>query len=182
MRRVLFWGTTVVLLAAAVHIITAVVVPRIERENTLQALVESAPLNQLTVIDAKKRGEFALRGIAEDLAFAICPYDVSKSSLTITAPLPQTYWSISIFGMEGQNIYTINDRQVGTDKFAATILHESNEVEDTDNTGSREGEGIVIKSNSEKGLVLLRMFVTDRAAAQRTRDLISKTVCSEQSS
>ena len=122
------------------------------------------------------RGKFALKGIASDLAIAVCPFDVSKTALTITAPLPQAYWSISIFGMEGQNIYTINDQQVGTNKFAATIVLDD---ESTDESTVRRGEGIVIKSKSERGLVLLRTFVTDLAASKRAQDLLSKTVCAE---
>ena len=180
MRRLLFWGTTIVLLGAAVHIVTAVVVPRIERERTIEELMSAAPTNQLTVVDPKKRGDFALKGIAADLAIAICPYDVSTKALSITAPLPPAYWSISIFGLEGQNIYTINDSQVGTDKFAATIVLEKEETEEAGDSTARQGEGIVIKSKSEKGLVLLRTFVSDLAAAQRTQAVLSKTVCAEQ--
>ena len=121
------------------------------------------------MIGQQGRSSFGLKGIASDLAIAVCPYDVTNAALSITAPLPSAYWSISIFGMGGQNIYTINDQQVGADKFSATIVLET---DDADATAVRRGEGIVIKSKSEQGLVLLRTFVADLAASKRTQDLL----------
>ncbi len=177
MKRLLFWGLTVLLLASAVHIVTAVVMPRLEREKTLDALVSSLKTNQITLVESKKRGGFTLKGVPPDLAVALCPFDVSSKPLAITAPLSGTYWSVSIFNLEGQNIYTINDRQVGTDQFSALIMRDTEQTQEAEDAPQRQGEGIVIRSKTDQGVVLLRTFVPDRAALRRVEGILAQTSC-----
>ncbi len=177
MKHFLFWGMAVVLLAAAVHIITTVLLPRMKLQNTLMVLMESGKTNSLTVLDDEKlRGE--LFGIASpDLAIAICPYNIEANQIFIVAPLPDTYWSISIFGSNGENIYTINNQQVGTRKFAATIIHKQSEPQGSDNTVPRRRDGIIISSPDETGVVLIRALVPDLASRERINSFLAQTTC-----
>ncbi len=177
MKKVLFWSTSIFLLASAVHIVTAVVMPRLEREKTLESIVSSVSSNQLTLVNSEKRDTFILQGVPPDLAIAICPFDISAAPLSITAPLPGSYWSVSIFNLEGENIYTINDKQVGTDQFSALIMREAEQIIQAEDAPQRKGEGIVIRSQTDQGIVLLRTFVPDRAALPRVEDVLAQTHC-----
>ena len=71
MRRFLFWSTAMVLLAAATHIVTSVFFPRLEREDTVAALMSASETNTLTVLDDETKLKDILRGVPPDMAFAI---------------------------------------------------------------------------------------------------------------
>ena len=178
MKKILFWSVSILLLASAVHIITAVVMPRLEREKTLNALVSSMKSNQLTLVTGKNRENFILSGVPSDLAIALCPFDISSAPLAITAPLPGSYWSVSIFNLAGENIYTINDKQVGTNQFSALIMGEADQTIEAEDSSKRKGEGIVIRSQTDQGIVLLRTFVPDGAALRRVEEVLAQTSCS----
>ena len=63
MRRFLFWSTAMVLLAAATHIVTSVFFPRLEREDTVAALMSASETNTLTVLDDETKLKEILRGV-----------------------------------------------------------------------------------------------------------------------
>ncbi len=177
MRRFIFWSLAIVLLAAAAHIVTSVFFPRLEREDTVAELMSATKLNTLTVLDDEKKLKAVLRGVPTDMAFALCPYDISEKPIAISAPLPGTYWSISIFEPSGRNIYTLNDTQVGTDHFAAVIMQGEAKTAAVEDTSKREGGGIVIHTKEPNGVVVIRAFIADRASRKSAHDALASTEC-----
>ena len=177
MRRFLFWSTAMVLLAAATHIITSVFFPRLEREDTVAALMSASETNTLTVLDDETKLKDILRGVPPDMAFAICPYDISERPIAISAPLPDTYWAVSIFEPSGRNIYTLNDTQVGTDEFAALIVQGEAKTTAEEDTSQRQGGGIVIHTTQAQGVVVIRSLVPDLASRKRAHALLAQTEC-----
>lgn len=177
MRRFLFWGTALVLLAAAAHIVTSVFFPQLEREDTVETLMGASEVNRVTVLADEDKLKEVLRGIPTDMAYAICPYDISERPIEISAPLPGTYWSISIFEPSGRNIYTLNDTQVGTDRFAAVIMLGEAKTAAEEDTSKREGGGIVIHTKETSGVVVIRAFIEDLAARKSAQDALSASEC-----
>lgn len=177
MRRFLFWSMAIVLLAAAAHIVTSVFFPRLEREDTVAALMSASKTNTLTVLEDETKLKEILRGVPTDMAFAICPYDISEKPISISAPLPGTYWAVSIFEPSGRNIYTLNDTQVGTDNFAAVIIQGEAKTAAEEDTSKRQGGGIVIHTTEAQGVVVIRAFVEDRAARKSAHRALAETVC-----
>lgn len=177
MRRFLFWAIAIVLLAAASHIVTSVFFPQLEREDTVATLMASSDVNQLTVIEDEAKMKDVLRGVPTDMAYAVCPYDISEKPISISAPLPGTYWSISIFEPSGRNIYTLNDTQVGTDHFAAVIMQGEAKTAAEEDASKREGGGIVIHTKETSGVVVIRAFIDDIASRKSARDALAATEC-----
>ncbi len=177
MRRFLFWSMAIVLLAAAAHIVTSVFFPRLEREDTVAALMAISKPNTLMVLEDQAKVKEVLRGVPTDMAFAVCPYDISERPISISAPLPDTYWAVSIFEPSGRNIYTLNDTQVGTNNFAAVIIQGEAKTAAEEDTSKREGGGIVIHTNEPQGVVVIRAFVPDLASRKRAHALLAETEC-----
>ncbi len=177
MRRFVFWSLAIVLLAAAAHIVTSVFFPRLEREDTVAELIGATKVNQLTVLDDEKTLRSVLRGVPTDMAFALCPYDISEKPISISAPLPGNYWAISIFEPSGRNIYTLNDSQVGTNHFAALIMRGEAKTAAEEDTSKREGGGIVIHTQETTGVVIIRAFVEDRASRKQALATLAATEC-----
>ena len=47
-----------------------------------------------------------------DLLYSLCVYDLSDTDLKITSQVPDSYWSVSFFGTDTMNYFSMNDRQV----------------------------------------------------------------------
>ena len=177
MRRFFFWTAAIVLLAAAAHIVTSVFFPRLEREDTVATLMAVSKVNTLTVLEDEAKLKDVLRGVPPDMAFAICPYDISKKPISVSAPLPGTYWAVSIFEPSGRNIYTLNDTQVGTDHFAALIIQGEAKTAAEEDTSKREGGGIVIHTTESQGVVVIRALVPDLASRKSAHAALAQTKC-----
>jgi uncharacterized membrane protein len=91
-----------------------------------------------------------------DLIYSICPFDVTEQPLIITAEVPKdTYWSVSMFAINTDNFFVINDQKLGSD-WAKIIL-----VKEGEKLTAKEDDTMVVKTSSEMGVVLFRMLITD---------------------
>lgn len=90
-----------------------------------------------------------------DIAYVVCVYDIKTQPLEIRAEtLPPSYWSMALYGANTDNFLVINDRTVGTMPFRLLL---SSRPQPADGLPS-------VHPPSERGIVLFRTFVADRAA------------------
>ena len=95
----------------------------------------------------------ASRGVVRpspDLAYAICPFDLSRGPIHVRAAPWGDYMSISVFQANGDNVYAVNDREAprGVDFILAT-------GEQAASVQGRPGMPVVM-SPSARGLILDR--------------------------
>ncbi|WP_339744281.1 DUF1254 domain-containing protein [uncultured Maricaulis sp.] len=100
-----------------------------------------------------------------DILYSICPFDLSQGPLLIQARWPRSgsYASISVYDSRTNNIFTLNDRDLG--RAPAIWLDRPDAEAAPDGT-------ITAESPTEAGLVLYRRIVEDpsmlpRADAER---------------
>ena len=88
-----------------------------------------------------------------DLLYSICAYDVSEAPLRITASVPDTYWSLSLYASNTDNFFVVNDRQVPSKEMEIILIG-------PDMAAPKEETAQVAVSPSERGVALIRMLVT----------------------
>lgn len=90
-----------------------------------------------------------------DLLYSVCPFDLSRGPLHVTAPVPPgTYWSVSMFDSETNNFFVENDRQVKDGKIDLVV----------DGPGVQPTAFLVLNrvdSPTRTGLVVFRTLVND---------------------
>jgi uncharacterized membrane protein len=91
-----------------------------------------------------------------DLLYSICSYDVSEAPLRITASVPDTYWSLSLYASNTDNFFVINDRQVLSKKLEMVLVGPDSDA--PEGTTAR-----VVVSPSDRGVALIRTLITDEA-------------------
>ena len=89
-----------------------------------------------------------------DLLYSLCIYDVSEKPLRITAPVPDTYWSLSFYQTNTDNFYVINDRQAKTNPVEIVLVGPKMEVPNVTNAE-------LVVAPTEKGIFLLRSLIMD---------------------
>lgn len=96
-----------------------------------------------------------------DLLYTVCVFDLAKGTLHITAPVPDSYASVSGFAADTSNFFALNDQTAGVaadgkKRFEVMLSrHAPGKVA----VGTR-----VIVSPSDRGIVLFRTLITDDAA------------------
>lgn len=139
--------------AVAVHLGTVHALPHFVMSRTL------ARMGAVNTIHHGKRPDAQSRGVVRpspDLLYSVCPYDLSRGTLHVSAPVPPgTYWSVSAFDDDTNNFFVENDRQA---KGRVDFL-----IVSKDFHGS--GGLPTVVSPSARGLVLFRTLVGDEEHA-----------------
>jgi uncharacterized membrane protein len=178
MRGWLFWIFATILLMVGVHLATILFIPRFEGGKRAKDAMEAGELNKLTILSTPKKVYEVLGETNPDLIYAICPFDITQKPVIVTAKVPSRYWSMAIYSDDGDNLYTLNDQQVGVEAFYAELVLEGRSGPPSGANTPREGESLTIRSPSERGIIIFRSFAGDRSERERAREQLAQTTCS----
>jgi uncharacterized membrane protein len=159
------WGGLTVLLAGIFHLATVWLFPlgimtlvsrKVERESGLG-------LNQWVHAPPTTAASREVVMPSPDLLYSILAFDLSEGPLQIRARVPDdTYWSLSFYGANTDNFWTINDRQAPS-KQVDLVLVGPGEAR------PNAGQGAPVVSPTRTGVVIARTLVKDGA---RLDDLV----------
>lgn len=171
MKRWLFRIAAVLVLAVVFHVMTVMFYPT----GRLLALSVRGKKEgrKVNIMYHAPRVTAASRQVVRpspDLIYSICSYDVSKRPLRITAPVPDTYWSLSLYASNTDNFFVINDRQVGSEELEVIVTGP-----DMDTPGEEKTR--VVVSPSERGVALIRMLVSGEDQYAYLQDMQRQARC-----
>jgi uncharacterized membrane protein len=178
MSRTLYWTLCVVLLAGIVHLGYVLFVPHVEMRSKISELRQLADSGALTVLSR----EDSIRLIGPDgqwLVHALCIYDLSNGPVTITAAVPNAYWSMTMYSAGGETFYSLNDRQAGIDLVALTLrqpgerLPADEEVELT----VPDDDTLTVRAPESMGLVVMRALAGEAAEYGRISEVLAESSC-----
>jgi uncharacterized membrane protein len=100
-------------LAAAVasHAAALVAVPRLIFTSVVGRPFEGRGTNALGHRELPKPGMRAW-GPSPDLLYSKCVYDVTDGPVRITTPVPESYWSMSVYAENTDLVAVVNDREL----------------------------------------------------------------------
>lgn len=110
----LSWGRRIVLVlgaALASHAAALVWVPRAIFTTVVGKPFEGRGTNQLGHRELPKPGMGAW-GPSPDLLYSKCVYDVSAGPVRVTTPVPDGYWSMSVYAENTDLVAVVNDREL----------------------------------------------------------------------
>lgn len=131
----------------------AMVLPNLVMERLYQQASETASQNKLIV---RERPDESFRTVVRpspDLFYALCFYDLEQGDLTITAQVPERYWSMQFYQMNTDNFAGVTNQRDESYRTGGvtevTLVGPSRNLTDY-------GED-VIQSPTERGIMLLRV-------------------------
>jgi len=108
------------LIGAVAHLSYVLIAPSFAMQRLIGAAEGDTPVNRLVMLNGPE--QMRLLGETENESVsAKCLFDIRKGQLSLAAEMPDTFWSLTIYSDKGEDLYTINDRQAGTDKFTLTV-------------------------------------------------------------
>src|SRR5690606_15084229 len=109
-----------------------------------------------------------------DISYAFCRFDISARPIKISAPIPDSYWSVSIYSDTGENLYTVNDAQTGVRQLELVVVDGSASGPDGGAILNVPEGAFRYSSPVRHGLVILRAYIPERSQ----RKLIESTIAS----
>jgi uncharacterized membrane protein len=152
------WIAATLLVAAVVHGASLLLLPRLIMLRAIAGISKQAAAN--TILHAP-RPTSRSRGVVRpspDLLYSICVYDLRAAGGAVrvsTHDMPETYWSISLFDINTNNFYALNDRQ--TKAGAADFLLAAA------GTSVERARLPVVVPPTDRGIVLFRTLINDES-------------------
>lgn len=95
-----------------------------------------------------------------DQLYSICVYNLSNGPVVIDGTAPtDTYWSLSFYAHNSDNFFVVNDRELPQKSFRYVLVREGDKAPD----GAPEDQ--IVRSPSETGIILQRVFIDRDARA-----------------
>jgi len=150
------WIVATLILALIFHLATVMAIPRLAMKTAHQRILERAG-SRLNTLLHSPRVTVDSRNVVKpspDLLYSLCVYDVSEKPLRITAPVPDTYWSLSFYQTNTDNFYVLNDRRAKTNPVEIVLVGPKMAVPNVANAE-------VVVAPTTKGIFLLRSLIMD---------------------
>jgi uncharacterized membrane protein len=177
MRRRIFWTVAVVLLATVAHLGVVLFAPMVDVGRRMAAFEAAAPANSLRKVPPVGPGRSILVEPSPDISYAFCRFDISTQPLKVSAPIPDSYWSLSIYSDTGENLYTINDAQTGVRRLELVIVDALQAEPEGGAILDVPEDSFHYASPVRHGLVLLRGYIPDRSQRQIIDSTIASATC-----
>lgn len=155
MRTWPLWILGALMGAAIVHILTVLLLPGTVMAVAMARLADAGADRGILHVPPPTAEARSVVRPSPDLAYSVCLFDLARGPLLVEAAIPDTYWSISAYAANTDNFFAANDSQIPGDRFSVIIA--------TEDQAEALPEGVPVTfSPTRKGLVLMRMLVTDR--------------------
>jgi uncharacterized membrane protein len=148
-----------VLLGGILHLSTTLAVPLLGPGLAYQKLRELLPANTMMVVAPARPGKQLLPFLLPDAYYAICRYALAGDALSITAPLLDLGWTLSLHTPHGDNFYVIPGQQLRTADLSLVIVPGAEKSGDLMPAATRRASTPSedqIASPSEEGLIIIR--------------------------
>ncbi len=175
MKTWIFWATATSLLAAIVHLSLVLFVPMLDIGARMAQFETTSEINTLKKLSSANDKNTMLIEPSPDISYAFCRFDLSSKPVQVSAPIPDSYWSVSVYSDTGENIYTINDTQTGVRNLKLLIVNADSQ--DSVSNNALVKDAITFASPALTGLIIFRGFVPDRSRRAEVDNIVAAARC-----
>lgn len=154
------WGLATLAIAVGVHMASVHFLPHFIMHQAMARMGAVNAIHHQPRVTAESRG--VVRP-SPDLLYSACPFDLKDGPLLVTAPVPQeTYWSVSVFDANTNNIFALNDKQTKENNVTLLISgpQRANGIQ-WHRLFNAAGEAHSVASPTMRGLVLFRTLISN---------------------
>jgi uncharacterized membrane protein len=178
----LLWVAMVGLVAVATHISYVLFAPGFLFERKLYLTTEGRPENSFFVLSPDKQVQLVPTATPEDVV-GICKYDLQGGKLELSANLPRSYWTMSIYTQSGKQVYALDDVQAGSSAISIelsqsrTLLQQLFGSSEGDDANQIEDLGWRVETTERRGLAIVWIPLADQLMRPRIEAIIKESRC-----
>lgn len=180
MRTALFWIAVALLIGTVAHLSYVLIAPSFAMQRLMGSNPQSGEANRFALLDATEQ----MRLLGETQSEAVtgkCLFDISKGELALTAEMPDAFWSLTLYSDKGADLYTINDRQAGIDKFKLIVKRAPGFVEllmsDQAEKTRALGDGWSVEISETYGIAVFWAALEYPEQRKLFTDILSRSSC-----
>ena len=174
------WRTVIgaVLLAGIIHIAATLAIPMLGGGNAFARLHDSLPANRMVVLAPPAPGKEPLPFLTPDALYAVCRFDISVDSLSVSAALAHVGWTLSLHTPQGDNFYAMPAQQMRRSEVGLVVVPGAERLLEFRTTPRRvSAQETHIPSPSLQGLVIVRAPLKGLAWRAETEAVLSRASC-----
>jgi len=176
----LYWLAVALFTAVAAHAGFVLMVPRYQFAQEVRRMVAPHGDNFFLIIPQAAQARLA-PGFPRQGVVGVCMFDVSQSDVTLHANLPDGPWLTTIYTLSGEAIYSVNDRQSGSNIFTVSLSLAPGIIEmvlqATDKERPEIDSGWTVMSPERRGMAVVWHPLADAALRPETVSAMSRTRC-----
>lgn len=179
-RSRLYWLAVAIVTAVAAHAAFALFVPAYWFSERLARIAGDKGTNSFFILPPKDQARL-LPGLPRNGVTGVCLFDVSRGDVTLSANLPDGLWVTTIYTDRGESIYSVNNRQSGSNVFNVTLSLAPGFIDmliqATDKERPEIDSGWTVMSPQARGLAVVWYPLPDAALRASTAESIARTRC-----
>ena len=165
------------ILAAAIHIVTVLLVPRMAPQNAYERFAALGEDLRFNLLPRPTPEAEPLPGLDPAMRFAVCRYDLSARPLEIRIGLDADYWALSLHNRRGQAFYVVNNRSSDRGKLEV-LLATPQQIEAIRAAVPEDDLGrLVIEARDTQGFAALRALVALPSGSESIEAALRQASC-----
>lgn len=171
-----FIGAT--LLGGIIHIAATLAVPLLGAGNAFAKLRDSLPANRMVVLAPPSPGKEPLPFLTPDALYAMCRFDISVDSLSVSVALLHPGWTLSLHTPQGDNFYVMPAQQMRRGDVGLVVVPGVDRLLEFNPTPRRvSAQETHIPSPSLQGLVIVRAPLKGLAWRAEAEAVLRRASC-----
>lgn len=176
----LFWIAVALAAAVAAHAGFVLFVPGYVFSAEIARMTKTQGSNHFFILPAVDQARL-FPGLPRNGVTGICLFDVTDGGVTLSANLPEGFWITTIYSDKGETLYSVNNRQSGSDVFNVSLSRAPGLIEmliqSTDKERPEIDSGWTVQSPEPQGLALVWYPLTDAALRGPAEQAMSRSSC-----
>lgn len=177
MSRALYLLVIGLTLGLLVHLATVLAIPRVSDRDGWSRAGAMAQDEGVTLLPPARPGNEAIPLLDPSMAYAVCPFDLTRGPWQIRAPLPDAFWSMALYARDSGVFYAVTREASPADVFDVEIRNADQSrrfrIEET----ASDPETLQIEAPADEGLVVFRALAPGRSGRTEAEARLSATVC-----
>jgi uncharacterized membrane protein len=180
--RKIHWRTAIgaLLLAGILHVGATLAVPLLGPGRAYQKLRELLPANTMVVVAPGQPGKQLLPFLLPDAFYGICRYSIASEPITVSAPVADLGWTLSLHTPHGENFYVMPGQQQRSTDISLVIVPAAEKSGDLIPAAGRRAVAPAedqIASPSDEGLIVIRAPLRGQAWKVEAEAVLSRAKC-----
>ena len=174
------WRTVIgaLLLGGIIHITATLAVPLVSSGNAFSKLRGTLPANRMVLLPPPAPGNQPLPFLTPDALYAMCRYDISVDSLTVTTAMAQAGWTLSLHTPQGDNFYVMPAQESRRGDISLTVVPSAERLGEFATTPRRvNAQETQVASPSWEGLVIVRAPLKGLAWRAEAEAALRRATC-----
>ncbi|MBN9074332.1 MAG: DUF1254 domain-containing protein [Rhizobiales bacterium] len=180
MHRLLYALAAGLLGAGIVHIAVLLMLPEFSERDAWSRLGPDSDIYAVHRIDGGPAAE-VLRGFEDPLFYvSACRFDLEDGFAHIKAPGGAPFWSASVYGRNGRNLYSFNDRTATNGALDFVVVTPAQMIDIRKELPPALVSSVFVEADIGQGIAVVRTFVPDRTWADKAAALHSGMTCRQE--